>query len=134
MAETFEESRLPKYLKPYWNAFFGRKFWIYRYTDMHRSHYTEGKMISKNQIKKIGYLTIDESEVKAGETQRRPGLHTACPGKLMLYRENNTDDYIFLGRVTREEEEKIYKLIDANFGEGHSEESIVNFVHPWGMT
>ena len=105
MAETFEESRLPKYLKLYWNAFLGRKFWIYRYTDMHQSHYTEGNMISKNQIGKIGYVTIDESRVKAGETPLRPGLHTDCPGKLMLCRENNTDDYICLGRFTPEEEE-----------------------------
>ena len=130
MAESFEESRLPKYLKPYWNAFLGRKFWL---SESHM-FYIEGNMVSKNQIGKIGYLTIDERKVKAGETQRRPGLHTDCPGKLMLCRENNTDDYICLGRVTPEEEEKVYKLIDANFGEGHSEESIVNFVHPWGMT
>ena len=124
MAEKFEESRLPQYLKPYWNAFLGRNFWIYH------SRYTDGNMISKNQIGKIGYLTIDESRVKAGETQRRPGLHTDCPGKLMLCRENNTDDYICLGRVTPEEEEEVYRMID---GEGYTEKNTKKRMIPWGQ-
>jgi len=29
---------------------------------------------------KVGYLTIHESKVSAGKTQRRPGLHTEAPG------------------------------------------------------
>jgi len=32
---------------------------------------------------KVGYLTIHESYVKPGESQRRSGLHTESPGVLM---------------------------------------------------
>lgn len=32
----------------------------------------------------VGYLTVQESHVEAGETQRRPGLHTESPGYLRL--------------------------------------------------
>jgi hypothetical protein len=34
--------------------------------------------------KRVGYLTVHESVVKRGETQRRPGLHTETPGKCPL--------------------------------------------------
>jgi hypothetical protein len=33
---------------------------------------------------KVVYLTIDESVVKQGETQRRAGLHTECPGEIQV--------------------------------------------------
>ena len=51
MAETFEESRLPKYLEPYWKAFLGRKFWIYR------SHYTEANITFWTPAGKRSYKT-----------------------------------------------------------------------------
>ena len=36
--------------------------------------------LESEQIGKIGYLTIQESRVNKGETQRRPGIHTERPG------------------------------------------------------
>lgn len=36
--------------------------------------------ISSTELGKIGYLSISESLVLKGKTQRRPGVHTDCPG------------------------------------------------------
>jgi len=38
--------------------------------------------VPREEKGKIGYLTIHESQVAAGETQRRPGLHIESPGAL----------------------------------------------------
>jgi hypothetical protein len=35
-----------------------------------------------SELGRVGYLTVQESEVEAGATQRRPGLHTESPGWL----------------------------------------------------
>lgn len=63
MSSKFENSKLPEYLKEYHRAL------------MHH-------ILSQNQGErdKIGYLTINESMVEKGKTQRRPGLHVECPG------------------------------------------------------
>jgi hypothetical protein len=35
-----------------------------------------------SELGRVGYLTVHESDVEAGATQRRPGLHTESPGWL----------------------------------------------------
>jgi hypothetical protein len=35
-----------------------------------------------SELGRVGYLTVQESEVQPGATQRRPGLHTESPGWL----------------------------------------------------
>jgi len=40
--------------------------------------------IDESELKNIGYLTIQESLVSAGESQRRQGLHIESPGSLTL--------------------------------------------------
>eukprot|EP00931_Biecheleriopsis_adriatica_P118592 TRINITY_DN93957_c0_g1_i1.p1 TRINITY_DN93957_c0_g1~~TRINITY_DN93957_c0_g1_i1.p1 ORF type:complete len:371 (-),score=52.51 TRINITY_DN93957_c0_g1_i1:204-1316(-) len=42
---------------------------------------------------KVGYLTIQESFVMAGETQRRPGLHIESPGSLAIPGEYKSQRY-----------------------------------------
>ena len=63
MSSKFENSKLPEYLREYHRAL------------MHH-------ILSQNQGErdKIGYLTINESMVEKGKTQRRPGLHVERPG------------------------------------------------------
>uniref|UniRef100_A0A7S4JTQ8 Uncharacterized protein n=1 Tax=Odontella aurita TaxID=265563 RepID=A0A7S4JTQ8_9STRA len=40
--------------------------------------------LNSNEMGKVCYLTVCESFVKAGETQRRPGLHVEAPASSML--------------------------------------------------
>ena len=60
--ERFEKCQLPGYLKIYWERI------------IQKCH------LGLDEIGKIGYLTIQESHVNKGETQRRPGIHTERPG------------------------------------------------------
>ena len=126
LAESFEESLLPEYLREYWDEFFERVYWVPS-TSIHI------KLIPENQLGKIGYLTVHESLVEPGGTQRRPGLHTDCPGKLLIC-ENENKEYICLGRVESEEaKEEVRSLIDSKLGRGYTEKSVL-CSHPWGMT
>ena len=65
MARSFNETKLPKYLQSYWDEII--------------THCIMG-----SEIGKIGYLTIHESYVDKGTSQRRPGIHTESPGISML--------------------------------------------------
>ena len=39
--------------------------------------------LPRSEIGKVGFLTIHEAEVNAGESHRRGGLHIDCPGMLL---------------------------------------------------
>ena len=77
LSADFEESKLPKYLKPYWpfiqhcsrveleKTRSDRWLWFRKET---------------SEIGKVCYLTVQESFVEENQTQRRPGLHVDCPG------------------------------------------------------
>ena len=68
MSEKFENTKLPQYLREYYQNIISACHYSY--------DRTEGK---------IYFLTIQESFVKQGESQRRPGLHIDCaPDKSML--------------------------------------------------
>jgi hypothetical protein len=49
------------------------------------------------EIGKVGYLTIHESEVRAGQAQRRPGLHCESPGSVLNESGQYTNDRIDWG-------------------------------------
>ena len=66
-ASTFADTRLPESLREYWETFFPL---ILEQLDS-----DDGT---------ICFITVDEREVEVGETQRRPGLHTECPGVLQV--------------------------------------------------
>ena len=118
MGATFEECKLPVYLKPYWDAILGKSF-------------SRVNVMPEREIGKIGYLTIHESFVDANMSQRRGGLHTDCPGKLMIV-PNESGEYICVGRVTKEEEENVCDEID-KLGRGYLRECMQNYTHQWGM-
>ena len=65
----FESYKLPSYLKPYFNI-------------IKLCH------CSEEDLNKIFYSTIDEGLVKAGQSQRRPGIHTDNSGPLKLKNSN----------------------------------------------
>ena len=67
MGRRFTDTKLPTHLQHYWDGI------IKPCTD-----------ILKREVGKIGYLTIHESKVDKGTSQRRPGIHTESPGVTTL--------------------------------------------------
>ena len=67
---NFEKSRLPDYLRPYWPI-------VERC--LPRDQRTTGSSGAG-----ICFLTVQESFVEGGRTQRRPGLHVDCPGGIRV--------------------------------------------------
>ncbi|XP_028392063.1 uncharacterized protein LOC114516711 [Dendronephthya gigantea] len=65
MEKRFRDTRLPDYLRQYFEQIVSQ-------------------CIVESERGKIGYLTIHESFVEKGTSQRRPGIHTESPGVLML--------------------------------------------------
>ena len=74
MVNTFEETKLPDYLRQYFEQ-------------------VVNQCILRDEQGKIGYLTIQESFVEKGLSQRRPGIHTESPGVLMLKGGNGQLDH-----------------------------------------
>ena len=66
MQDHFEGCYLPEYLREYWDEIILNCILI----------------MGKEDIGKIGYLTIQESSVEENMSQRRPGIHTERPGKV----------------------------------------------------
>ena len=80
LSYDFGDSELPEYLRPYW------KF-IERCSVTEDAKNSLGRgWFSKDssEIGKVCYLTIQESMVESGESQRRPGLHVDCPGSVKI--------------------------------------------------
>ncbi|XP_065659618.1 uncharacterized protein LOC124817461 [Hydra vulgaris] len=70
MSSSFCKCKLPKNTKPYW--------------DIIKLCIDEQSRNSKDEIGKIWFLTIQESIVNQGTSQRRPGLHTESPGVVYI--------------------------------------------------
>lgn len=75
---NFKSCHLPQYLKSYWQN-------IIRYCPL---------QFGNDEFGKIGFLTIHESCVNKGETQRRPGIHTERPGMVKLQMKQGDQDDI----------------------------------------
>ena len=69
-SEEFKTSRLPENLKPYWSL-------IKRCVE-----HAKGR--NSSSLGSVFYLSIEESEVEKGSSQRRPGLHVDRPGKVNI--------------------------------------------------
>ncbi|XP_028405631.1 uncharacterized protein LOC114528213 isoform X2 [Dendronephthya gigantea] len=65
MAKEFKETKLPKKFKGYFDEIIKH-------------------CIVNKEMGEIGYLTIHESYVDKGTSQRRPGLHTESPGVVLM--------------------------------------------------
>ena len=78
LADNFDDSKLPVNLRPYWPL-------IAKCSS--REAFKRGSQyfgFDRSEINKICYLTIQESFVEEGLSQRRPGLHVDCPGNVKL--------------------------------------------------
>jgi len=80
VGRSFKECRLPNYLMPYWKLIqlcINPQF-------VRNRHHLWNKNKYPSDEGKVYYLTIQESLVKAGESQRRPGLHVDSPGNIKI--------------------------------------------------
>ena len=80
VGEDFENCKLPNYLKNYWDLIEACL------RPQHQRHHWHGWPNSKipSDIGKVYYLTIQESWVEPGNSQRRPGLHVDSPGSVKI--------------------------------------------------
>jgi len=82
LEKSFEGYQLPVYLEPYWNmikACIRPEFAKESHPMWHGRHAPE--------VGKVCYLTIQESLVDKGTSQRRPGLHVDHPGTVRIKNE-----------------------------------------------
>eukprot|EP00092_Neocalanus_flemingeri_P051338 GFUD01059675.1.p1 GENE.GFUD01059675.1~~GFUD01059675.1.p1 ORF type:complete len:381 (+),score=98.56 GFUD01059675.1:41-1183(+) len=84
VGKTFESSKLPEYVKPYWSLI---KACIN--PELNRaSHHLWDRRSNPSDLGRVYYLTIQESFVGAGSSQRRPGLHVDSPGEVKMKNED----------------------------------------------
>ena len=121
MERTFEDSKLPEYLKPYWNEMINKCYYSPGSIVMNR-------LISHSEVGKVGYLTIHEGYVEKGESQRRPGIHTETPGKILVH-QNEDGKWTYRKRNGSQKEELPDEELSCDAGEGFSEPMVVG----WGF-
>ena len=73
---TFEHCKLPDFIRPYWDLI---EMCLKHHHSREPSSFHWPRRFSSD-LGKVYYLTIQESEVEPGQSQRRPGLHVDCPG------------------------------------------------------
>ena len=80
VGENFEDCKLPDYLENYWDLIYSCL------RPQHIRHHWHLWPSSKipSDIGKVYYLTIQESWVEPGNSQRRPGLHVDSPGSVKI--------------------------------------------------
>ena len=88
MSRSFEDTKLPDYLRPYWDTIICREYTFtsqgYAYGPPYRN-----RLVPRGESGSIGFITVHEGLVKKGESQHRTGLHTQTPGKMFV----RTEDY-----------------------------------------
>ena len=89
VGEEFEDCKLPDYLKNYWDLIEACL------RPQHQRHHWHGWPSSKipSDIGKVYYLTIQESWVDPGNSQRRPGLHVDSPGSVKIKGEDHDAEH-----------------------------------------
>ena len=96
VGRNFKECQLPEYLEPYWSL-------------LNTCLIPQINRMIPSDLGKVYYLTIQESWVEGGVSQRRPGLHVDSPGRVKIKGEDVDDQNLE--------------------GEGKSQEY---HGHPWG--
>lgn len=100
MSKNWNKTKLPDYLKEYYDNIIKKCYY------------------NSEQENKIYFLTIEESLVDEGKSQRRPGLHVECGGKVCICDELTIDEK---------------KQISFDKGNGNWKCKNKHFIHPWGM-
>lgn len=111
VSSSFKACRLPKYVRPYWDM-------ILACIGPELSKASEPwwpKASNPSDLGKIYFLTIQESWVEAGESQRRPGIHVDSAGEVFVKgsKRENPDPTSILGE------------------EGNGDADTYRY-HPWG--
>ena len=125
VGETFESCKLPDYVEPYWKMIqCCLKPEIYK-----GKWHAWPRKFHPSDIGKVYYLTIQESFVEPGTSQRRPGLHVDSPGKVEL-KNATAEDNVERGKGTAQGYGGHYwgmgcaHIIDSNF-EWNDEQCLV---------
>ena len=74
--DTFDNCKLPDFLRPY----YGLIELCLQHQSYRENHHMWPKEYFSSDLGKVYFLTIQESEVDPGQSQRRPGLHVDSPG------------------------------------------------------
>ena len=85
VGEDFEDCKLPDHLKNYWDLI---EACLRPQHQRHHWHLWPSSKIPSD-IGKVYYLTIQESWVEPGNSQRRPGLHVDSPGSVKIKGEDH---------------------------------------------
>jgi len=80
VADDFEECKLPECVRPYWSLI---KACLAPEMDRSWHHLWPASRIPSEKGK-VNYLTIQESWVEEGSSQRRAGLHVDSPGRVKI--------------------------------------------------
>jgi len=80
VGDSFQTSKLPEYIKPYWPMI---QSCLKPETARARWHMWPRRDFP-SELGKVNYLTIQESWVEEGTSQRRPGLHVDSPGAVKI--------------------------------------------------
>ena len=118
MARKFADTKLPKYLKPYWDALVDRKYFL---PEQHG--FFIANLMETEEEGNIGYLTIEEKLVQAGCVVGQPGLRTAYQGAVKPRQLVN-------GTPTKVGTSGEVK---GRFGQGRTTTSTVKCQAPWGQ-
>ena len=80
VGETFASCKLPEFVRPYWPMILACLN-----PEMNRAwHHLWNKRDFPSEVGKVNYLTIQESWVEEGTSQRRPGIHVDAPGDVKI--------------------------------------------------
>ena len=89
VGDTLESCKLPEFVRPYWSLIQACLI-----PELNRAwHHLWPKRSNPSDMGKVYYLTIQESYVDAGRSQRRPGLHVDSPGQVKI---KNEDSQVWL--------------------------------------
>ena len=78
--DTFDNCKLPEFLRPYSDLI----AMCLQHHSYRENHHMWPKSIFPSDLGKVYYLTIQESDVDPGQSQRRPGLHVDSPGWIKI--------------------------------------------------
>eukprot|EP00092_Neocalanus_flemingeri_P001415 GFUD01001511.1.p1 GENE.GFUD01001511.1~~GFUD01001511.1.p1 ORF type:complete len:396 (+),score=91.78 GFUD01001511.1:127-1314(+) len=89
VGKSFASCKLPESVRPYWGMIKAALT-----PEMNRACYHMWpSQALPSDVGKVNYLTIKESYVEIGTSQRRPGLHVDSPGKVILKKEDG-DNFV----------------------------------------
>lgn len=113
VGSSFKACRLPKYVQPYWDMILsciGPEL-----SKASEPWSTLVKTSNPSDLGKVYFLTIQESQVEAGQSQRRPGVHVDSAGEIIV--------------KSKEKENDISATIIGEEGNGDAD---TYRYHPWG--